>query len=556
MQKLLFQDNQVHSTYSDGAFSLEEICKYNDIHDQLDLTITDHVNRLTGWFPRYVRHLKKLRAHYKNFGVRIGCEVKILDDGSLNTTEEILNAAEVVLGSVHHFQDIKTMTPQKLMEREYELTTLLAKNNRIDILAHPFSMGWRFHTSSPPVRWVEEIYNSCVRNGIKFEYNRKNAPQSVRDFVISLIARNEVGHLSFGSDMHDDLSELGCSGFKAQHPVSVLVTGAGAGVGQGIIKALKLSSIPLKIIAVDSSSLAAGLYTVDAAYLVPSYQERFYISRIIAICKKENVRLLFIGTDVELEVLSRNARRIKIESGAEVVVSNTRAVRIADDKWKTVEFLKKNGFPYADSCLPAGLRSFLKRAKFPLVVKPRVGARSVGMTVVRTRKELDSALAKTANPIIQEYLATEDSEFTCSAFFFKKKNYGVIVGQRWLRNGDTYKALFKRNPKLENFIGAVGEKLGLLGPCNFQLRQTRRGPVIFEINCRFSGTTGSASFLGFNVVSALLQIVCFKRPPYRLHAQEAYMLRYWNELFVDQAQITALGKNQTLPNPFSHKNIF
>ena len=50
MQHLFFQDNQLHSTYSDGKFSLEEIFEYNRTHDRLDLTITDHVDKNTDWF--------------------------------------------------------------------------------------------------------------------------------------------------------------------------------------------------------------------------------------------------------------------------------------------------------------------------------------------------------------------------------------------------------------------------------------------------------------------------------------------------------------------------
>ena len=132
----------------------------------------------------------------------------------------------------------------------------------------------------------------------------------------------------------------------------------------------------------------------------------------------------------------------------------------------------------------------------------------------------------------------------------------MLCGQRWLRNGDTYKANFKSDLKLEAFIAKVGEKLNLFGPCNFQLRKTKRGPVIFEINCRFSGTTGAMSYLGFNVANALVQILCLKRPPSNLYFKEAYMLRYWNEVFVNEAQMDALNKDGELVDPKADTNVF
>jgi len=556
MQALFFQDNQVHSTWSDGTLTLKEIFAYNRTHDRLDLTVTDHVDMHTDWFRDYVKELKTLRKKYPEFAVRIGCEVKILDNGSLNTTKEILHAAEVVLGSVHHFDGIRQMNPQQLMEREYELTKLLAQQKRIHILAHPFSMGHRFHKSNPPSVWVKEIYQLCVQHKIKFEYNHKNAPQSVREFVKTLVKKGELQHLSFGSDMHSDLRELGQSGFLIQDTIPVLITGAGAGVGQSIIKALKLSPLSMKVITTDGSHLAAGLYTADAAYLVPMYNERTYIPRIIEICKKEKVQVIFAGTDVELEVLSLHAKKIKKVTGATVVVSPVRAVRIADDKWKTVQFLKQNNFPYAQSCLTKDIGTFLKKAKFPLIVKPRIGARSIGVYKVNTKEELTKAIAHTPDAIIQEYLANDDGEYTCSGFFYKGKNYGVLCGQRWLRNGDTYKALFEHDQKLEAFISAVGKKLNLFGPCNFQLRKTKHGPVIFEINCRFSGTTGAMSYLGFNVANALVQILCFKRPPSTLYFNESYMFRYWNELFASAEEVKTLAAKRELQGPHSDKNIF
>jgi len=51
--------------------------------------------------------------------------------------------------------------------------------------------------------------------------------------------------------------------------MKVLITGAGALLGQGIIRALRNSDLNATIIAVDPDPLAAGLYWADAAYLVP-----------------------------------------------------------------------------------------------------------------------------------------------------------------------------------------------------------------------------------------------------------------------------------------------
>ncbi|OGY52183.1 MAG: hypothetical protein A3J59_03465, partial [Candidatus Buchananbacteria bacterium RIFCSPHIGHO2_02_FULL_56_16] len=253
MRTIRFEDNQFHSTYSDGSFSPKEIFEYNQFHHRLDLTITDHVDKNTDWFGRYVEDIQELRKNYPDFSIKIGCEVKIVDErGELNTTDEILKQAEVVTGTVHHFPGIKSLGLEALIEQEFILTKLLAENKKIDVLGHPFSMVKRFYKADVPEAYVREVYERCVKNGIKLEYNQKNCPASVRKLVVSEIAKGNIKNFSFGSDMHHDLSELGNSAFDVADPVTVLVTGAGAGVGQSIIKALKLSAIKTRIIATDA----------------------------------------------------------------------------------------------------------------------------------------------------------------------------------------------------------------------------------------------------------------------------------------------------------------
>src|SRR3989338_4161449 len=187
--KIKFEDNQIHSTFSDGQKTLEEIFEYNHYHNRLDITLTDHVDKNTAWFDQYAQKIKELRKKYLTFKAKIGFEVKILDDGTLNTTSAILKKTEVILGSVHHFKNIKNLSEKELLEEEFRLTKLLAQNKVIDILGHPFSMVWRFFKANPPLPYIAEVYDLCIKSGIKFEYNKKNSPNSIKEFVYEKIAQ-------------------------------------------------------------------------------------------------------------------------------------------------------------------------------------------------------------------------------------------------------------------------------------------------------------------------------------------------------------------------------
>jgi carbamoyl-phosphate synthase large subunit len=194
--------------------------------------------------------------------------------------------------------------------------------------------------------------------------------------------------------------------------MKVLVTGAGAVLGQGIIKCLKLAETKYNIIAVDPGPEAVGLYWADKSYMVPLVSDPAYLESILDILVVENPDILLVGTDVELMIFSQNKTEIESKFDTHVVVNIPDVIRIADDKWLTYKFLKENGFPYPNSCLPETLDTFKKDNKFPLVVKPRTGARSVGVQYVQNEDELDHAIKSTKLPIIQEYLAAEGDEFT------------------------------------------------------------------------------------------------------------------------------------------------
>lgn len=558
MHNLVFEENHVHSTYSDGKNTLLELLEYNNTHDKLDLTFSDHVDTHTTWFPRYMAEIRRRRREYKDFRVRIGCEVKIDDrTGKLNTTPSILRQAEVVLGSVHFFQDIHILDRDTLLKREYALTKKLAQTPGIDILAHPFNMAERFHHVDPPTRYIEEIFDLCVRQKIKYEYNAKHALTNTRRVIEKKMADPHLKKfVSFGSDVHKSTSEIGDASFQLASPVTVLVTGAGTGLAQSILKGLRLSKIPTRIVTIEHDPFSAGNFRGDTAYTAPLAKEKGYIERLILICKKEAVELILIGTDIELGIIAKHRQHIERATGAHVIVSSPKAIAIADDKWRTVQFLQKNGFSAPASCLPKDLPAFVKRHSFPLVVKPRIGARSVGFQIVNNQNELNEHLATLPDPVIQEYLKNADEEYTCAAFFLKNKSYGAITMKRWLRNGDTYKAIIEKNPKLEAYIQRVAERLHVYGPCNIQLRRAGSTYKIFEINCRFSGTTGTQSYLGFNVINALLQNLFFHRPLKALSFKPAIMMRYWNELFADKKQLDELERSGKLQAPQSKVNIF
>ena len=82
--------------------------------------------------------------------------------------------------------------------------------------------------------------------------------------------------------------------------IKVLVTGAGSGVGQSIMKALKISKLSIKIISADISELNAGLFRADKSLIVPRVENRKTLNWYIKNLKKLEIDVLMIGSEYDL----------------------------------------------------------------------------------------------------------------------------------------------------------------------------------------------------------------------------------------------------------------
>lgn len=327
--------------------------------------------------------------------------------------------------------------------------------------------------------------------------------------------------------------------------ITVLITGAGGGVGQGIIKSLKLiSDISIKIIAADMSPLAPGLYSADKSYLVPAAASPDYLSRLSEIFIAENVDYYFPGTDVELLFCAEYSLEIFNEYSVKVVVSPFNAIEISDDKYRTYQFLRENDLFFPSTVL--GDKVELSEVEYPVIVKPRVGCRSIGVSIAKNEGELSARLENEENLVVQELIGTKDQEYTCTIVVVDGAASDVLILQRSLRSGDTFTANPVESSTVSDYVTKAALALGVEGSCNFQLRVDGDGiPKIFEINCRFSGTTPFCAQLGFNPVEYYLKKKMGLEYDYEVDF-DAFVLRHWSEMVVKKEQIKLFSNDKKL----------
>ncbi|WP_291122267.1 ATP-grasp domain-containing protein, partial [Flavobacterium sp. UBA6046] len=330
-------------------------------------------------------------------------------------------------------------------------------------------------------------------------------------------------------------------------------TGAGALLGQGILRLLQIADFSKKIYTADPDPRSTGHWLGDYAITIPKVNENNYIDSIRKIVVDYNIDAILIGTDVELPILSKYKDEFLKKYNCKIIISSEEVINIANDKFLTAAFLEKNNFPFPFSVMANDkekLNEIERKLGFPLFAKPFDGARSLGIKKIENHEELMEIYHPNSNLVVQQFLSETQGEYTSGCVVVKGECKAIVTLKRDLRDGNTYRAYRDaETSKYDKYIIPIAEKLNPDGPVNFQFRIFNDKPIIFEINGRFSGTTPLRHFFGFNEVEALLKYYLFDVEIEVPILQNGIVLRAWSDLFIDENQFEKLNDENNLENP-------
>jgi DNA polymerase (family 10) len=201
-------DLQMHSVWSDGTNSIDEIVTYVLKHFNYEyIVLTDHSKSsrvANGMDEKQVsKQLKEIELVNKKIGkdfIKKGIEVDILPDGSLDLSDEILSQLDWVTAAIHsNFSMDNT-----------DRIVAACENKYVNVIGHP--TGRLIGTREPYKLEMERVFEIAASTGTALEINASPQRMDLND-EYTFSAREKKIPLVISTDSHSfsnfDFMKLG-----------------------------------------------------------------------------------------------------------------------------------------------------------------------------------------------------------------------------------------------------------------------------------------------------------------------------------------------------------
>jgi predicted ATP-grasp superfamily ATP-dependent carboligase len=206
-------------------------------------------------------------------------------------------------------------------------------------------------------------------------------------------------------------------------PTRVLITGAGSGSSNNLIRSLKAGEPSLFVAGCHSDRFILKKSTADRNFLVHAATDRAFLRDLASVVTRVGVDLVIPTTDVEVRALSRVRRSLPCR----VFLPSRPVIELCQDKYRLSRFLRRRGvaapLTYAVGSLAAVPGIFRRLRRTPLWCRVRAGSGSTAAIPVRTPRQAQAWIAywstMRGTPIrsftLSEYLPGRD--FGCQSLW-------------------------------------------------------------------------------------------------------------------------------------------
>ena len=282
----------------------------------------------------------------------------------------------------------------------------------------------------------------------------------------------------------------------------------------------------------DSSPDAPALRHADRGFVVPDVADPAYLDALRELCRRERVDLLLPSMEHELPLLAAHRGDFAAD-GTIIIVSTPAIVDTCGDKLKAAAFLTSAGVPVPKTWVSLeDARDAIVHGDviFPVVVKPRWGVSSIGLSFPEDDRELELSWTVTRRAIARSGLAAvsatdpersvlvqeriDGAEYGFDVVNDLRGRYVTTLVRRKLRMraGQTDRAETVRHEPLEAIGEQIGRRLGHVGVLDCDAMANPTGCYVVDINPRIGGGYPFSHLAGANIPAALIAWVRGEEP--------------------------------------------
>tara|TARA_B110000003_G_C16635348_1_gene528174 strand:- start:1399 stop:2427 length:1029 start_codon:yes stop_codon:yes gene_type:complete len=339
--------------------------------------------------------------------------------------------------------------------------------------------------------------------------------------------------------------------------MNVLMTGAGAPGGPGIIKCLKKNK-NVNLLVADIDIQASGRFLNSKFIQIPKPSEISFIQTLLEICEKNSIDIIFPLVTKELEVLSYNKEKFE-KRNIKLIVSEYESLKISNNKSALYNHLSKNGILTPSYKIINNYSEFIKTSSHFLnnydgyCIKPSISNGSRGVRIINNSVDKHDLLFNhkpnslyTSQKDLEEVLRTKEfpelliseilpgDEYTIDSIIDNQGNPILIVPRirTRIREGISLSGKFIKNDDIINYSKSILDTLKLLGPIGIQIKKDINGDFkVLEINPRIQGTSVAALGAGVNLPMVAVNSI-LGRPTGNLNINWGIEFsRYYDEVF-------------------------
>ena len=322
--------------------------------------------------------------------------------------------------------------------------------------------------------------------------------------------------------------------------IKILITCAGGMLVKSLVQNLQKSIFfDYEIYGADTSkNILHPKKIFKKKFTVPNGNSSNYVKKIIQIARKENIQVIWPGSDSEVFAIVKNINKFK-KHNIKIPISSKKTIQNLMDKEKVYKILKKKHIRIPDYKICKNQNDVLNNLSFygypkkTVIIKPTQGrggrdlivavgkgerSRWLGMGKreirIQNKKKLHSILKNRFHSKIMIMPKLSLPAYDVDILSHAGNAITIITRKRINPNGIPFEGnKIIKNPRIESYCKKISKALNLNSLHDIDLMSHKNEEILLEINPRPSGSLAATLEAGFPIFDATIAKIFGRKIP-------------------------------------------